>query len=409
MIGIVGRSGSGKTTIVNLISRFYDVNEGSVKIDGVDVRRLATADVHRMVGVVLQEPFLFRGSLYQNLLYGLPQATPEQVIAASKAGHAHDFIVSRPQGYDTWVGERGAGLSGGERQRIGIARVLLTDPRILILDEATSSVDAESEVAIQAAFAELVHGRTTIAIAHRLSTLRNANRIMVIDNGKLAEEGSHTALLEKDGLYAHLVRIQGQTTMPSVDQLSVAAEADELPWSPGGPLPHPRSHHPRWLEPGFAHIHMGNLDALHVTVEGEGIYHGVYAVRCLPVHYPEEYLSLRYHSAGNRQVEVGLIRKLAGWPAEAQRLLRDALNKYYFVHTILAIEAMESLGGYIHMKVQTDLGPMDFMLRWQTDRAQDYGPGGKMLIDTEENRYLIPEVDALPIKQRNLFQRYIYW
>ncbi len=188
-IGIVGRSGSGKTTLVNLISRFYDVESGRVLLDGVDVRSLATSDLRRHVGVVLQEPFLFRGTICDNLVYGRPEASPEDAITAARAAQAHDFILRTPLGYDTWLGERGAGLSGGERQRVSIARALLYNPKVLILDEATSSVDTESEKAIQEALRVLARGRTTLAIAHRLSTLRDSDRIFVFDQGRLIGAG----------------------------------------------------------------------------------------------------------------------------------------------------------------------------------------------------------------------------
>ncbi len=194
-IGIVGRSGSGKTTLVNLLCRFYDTCEGRVLVDGVDVRQLASHQLRQHIGVVLQEPFLFRGTIWQNLVYGMPTSSPEQAIAAAKAAQAHDFILNSPLGYDTWLGERGAGLSGGERQRLSIARAILYDPPILVLDEATSNVDAESEQAIQQALRALTRGRTTIAIAHRLSTLREADRILVFDRGRLTEQGSHDELI----------------------------------------------------------------------------------------------------------------------------------------------------------------------------------------------------------------------
>lgn len=410
MIGVVGRSGSGKTTIVNLVSRFYDVDEGTVMIDGVDVRRIPLDELRGQIGVVLQEPFLFRGSIWDNVTYGKPHTTPEEVITATKAANAHDFIMRAAHGYDTWVGERGAGLSGGERQRVSIARVLLTDPRILILDEATSSVDAESEAAIQAALAEVVKGRTTIAIAHRLSTLRNATRILVIDRGRIAEQGTHEELIANDALYARLVKIQGQHSMPTMDTL----KAQEV-WRgtsstfENAPLPDPRSHHPRWLTPENARIHLGSLKALHVTMPQEHIYGGVYAVRCLPVRHPREYISLRFLDHDKREVEVGLLRQLDAWPRETQQLLEDSLRKRYFVHAIQAIHRIEQLGAYLSFAVDTDLGPMQFMLRWQSDRAQDYGAHGKMLLDTEENRYLIPDVNALPDADRALFQRFIYW
>jgi ATP-binding cassette subfamily B protein len=211
-VGIVGKSGSGKTTLVNLICRFYDVQEGQVLLDGIDVCRLAAADIHRNVGLVLQEPFLFRASIAENIAYGRPDAAPAAVVDAARAANAHSFIARRANGYDMKLGEHGAGLSGGERQRISIARALLCDPRILVLDEATSSVDTESEMEIQKALAVLCRGRTTLAIAHRLSTLKNADRIFVIDEGRIAEDGSHEELMEKKGIYHKLVMIQTQLT-----------------------------------------------------------------------------------------------------------------------------------------------------------------------------------------------------
>ena len=208
MIGLVGHSGSGKSTLVNLICRFYDVTEGSVRIDDIDIRSLPVADYRRNIGLVLQEPFLFFGTIADNIAYGKPGATRQEVVAAARAAHAHEFILRLPQGYDSLVGERGQGLSGGERQRISIARALLIDPRILILDEATSSVDTETEKEIQKALDNLVRGRTTIAIAHRLSTLRRADRLVVIDKGRIVEEGGHDDLMERKGAYYRLYEAQ---------------------------------------------------------------------------------------------------------------------------------------------------------------------------------------------------------
>ena len=217
MIGLVGHSGSGKSTLVNLICRFYDVSEGAILVDGVDIRSYAIADFRRNIGLVLQEPFLFFGTIAENIAYGKPDATRGEIIAAARAAHAHEFILRLPQGYDSMVGERGQGLSGGERQRISIARALLIDPRILILDEATSSVDSETEKEIQKALENLVQGRTTIAIAHRLSTLHRADRLVVLDRGRVVEEGTHDALMAKEGAYYALYQAQARNMDVDMD------------------------------------------------------------------------------------------------------------------------------------------------------------------------------------------------
>lgn len=208
MLGLVGESGAGKTTMINLIMRLYDVSEGRITVDGVDLRDWDPEVYHSAIGVVLQENFLFGGTILQNLKFAKPDATLTEIITACKAANAHDFICKLPDGYDTYVGEKGSTLSGGERQRISIARALLANPRILILDEATASLDTESEYQIQQAIERLIENRTTIAIAHRLSTLKNATKLIVIDSKKIAEMGTHAELLEKKGIYYNLVEAQ---------------------------------------------------------------------------------------------------------------------------------------------------------------------------------------------------------
>ena len=211
-IGVVGKSGSGKTSLVNLLCRFYDPQEGQILVDGVDVRQMNQQDLHRHIALVLQEPFLFRATIAENIAYGRPDASRLAIMNAARAANAHDFIARRPAAYDTRLGEHGAGLSGGERQRISIARALLCDPKVLILDEATSSVDTESEQEIQKALAKLCKGRTTIAIAHRLSTLKNADHIYVVEEGRIIEAGTHEELLALKGVYHKLVMIQTELT-----------------------------------------------------------------------------------------------------------------------------------------------------------------------------------------------------
>ncbi|WP_419874688.1 ABC transporter ATP-binding protein [Candidatus Pristimantibacillus sp. PTI5] len=212
MIGLVGRSGAGKTTLINMICRFYDPNAGSIELDGHDLRDIRQESLRQHIGVVLQETFLFDGTIAENIAYGRPDSLPETIIEAAHAANAHDFICRLPEGYDTRVGERGHRLSGGEKQRIAIARALLLDPEILILDEATASVDTETERLIQEALSRLIEGRTTIAIAHRLSTLRHADRLIVLDQGRIAEMGTHEELYAKQTHYYRLVESQQQTS-----------------------------------------------------------------------------------------------------------------------------------------------------------------------------------------------------
>ncbi len=208
MVALVGPSGAGKTSIANLICRFYDPVDGRVSVDGHDLQQIKLNSLRRQVAVVLQDAFLFNNTVFENLLYGNPDATREEIIKAAQAANAHDFIVQLPEGYDTEIGERGVKLSGGQKQRLALARAILADPRILILDEATSSVDAEAEYLIQQALERVLEGRTSLVIAHRLSTVRNADKIIVLDHGRIVEIGKHEALMQQGGLYRQLYQRQ---------------------------------------------------------------------------------------------------------------------------------------------------------------------------------------------------------
>ncbi len=228
MVGIVGATGGGKSTIISLIPRFYDPVSGQVKLDGTDVRDFTHKSLREQISCVLQDTQLFRAQIWQNIAYGKPEATREEIVRAATLANAHEFIAKMDQGYNTMVGERGVTLSGGQRQRIGIARAIIRDTPILLLDEPTSGLDGEAERQVLEALARLMKGRTTIIIAHRLATVRSADLILVVKDGTIAESGTHEELLARGGLYAGSYRIQA----PATDTPSFAKERVEL-WATG--------------------------------------------------------------------------------------------------------------------------------------------------------------------------------
>jgi subfamily B ATP-binding cassette protein MsbA len=214
VVAIVGPTGAGKTTAINLLHRFYDPTEGHITIDGQDLRQVTMDSWYRQIALVPQETILFGGTILDNIRYGNREATEEEVVAASRAAHAHDFIMSFPDQYQTIVGEKGINVSGGQRQRIAIARAIVKNPRILLLDEATSALDSESERLVQEALEQLMKGRTTFVIAHRLTTIQRADRILVLNKGRLVETGTHAELMDRKGLYQYLYTLR-LTELPS--------------------------------------------------------------------------------------------------------------------------------------------------------------------------------------------------
>jgi ATP-binding cassette subfamily B protein len=409
MVGIVGRSGSGKTTLVSLLGRFHDVQEGSIEVDGHDIRAVSTRDLREKLGIVFQDSFLFRGTIWKNLSYGRPQATIEEGLAAAKAAGAHDFLCRQPLAYETLLGEHGAGLSGGEKQRLSIARTLLYDPRILVLDEATSNIDAEAEKSIQEALAVLVRGRTTIAIAHRLSTLRNADRILAFDRGRLVEQGTHAELLAADGIYARLVRIQTQVSkQPTVDTLLAETPAT-TPQAEAAGKPAGEPQGIVWLNPATHRFRSGENERIELWRDDALLAAGVFVVPTFPATHPAGYLSVRGWTETGDEQELGMVRSLQEWPPDDHRVIMTALGRRSLVRTIVRVHGLALAHGYLDFDVETGTGRRRFTTRWTQSQAIDFGTDGKMMIDTEENRWVIPRIDALPTADRERFLHYVYW
>ncbi|MBJ42026.1 MAG: hypothetical protein CMJ80_01805 [Planctomycetaceae bacterium] len=415
------------------MGRFYDVQEGAISVDGIDLRDLSLHELREHLGIVCQEVFLFRGSIWNNLAYGRPGTEIEKGLTAAKAAGAHDFICRTQLGYETPLGEHGSGLSGGEKQRLSITRTLLYDPKILVLDEATSNIDVESEKAIQQGLKELIKGRTTIAIAHRLSTLRNADRILVFDQGRLVEQGTHVELLSADGVYARLVRIQTQVLKdPPVDrfvqsgiQTSTTADTQgamtdsattEFPQDlladhgAGNGAPTQLANQRVWLDPSTESFRVDDEGQICLArINGLATQERVFVIATFPASCPNEYLSVRTWTDEGSDEEIGLIRNLKRWPAISQDAVRRSLQRRYLFRRIQTIHSLRLIAGYLEFDVECETGRSQFTMRWTQSRAVEFSDNGKLLMDVDDNRYLVPNVDQLSRRDRERFLRYIYW
>ena len=424
MIGLVGHSGSGKSTLVNLICRFHDVSDGAIRLDGVDLRRLRVEDHRRHIGLVLQEPFLFFGTVAENIAYGRPDASREAIVAAARAAHAHDFILRLPHGYDSMLGERGQGLSGGERQRISIARAPLRAPRILIPDEATSSVDTETEKEIQQALDNLVRGRTTIAIAHRLSTLRRADRLVVMDRGRVVEQGGHEALLAGRGAYWRLHEAQARQAREAMAVVDVALPLPGLasglaepPMRPASSAVPVHAAAPQTAPTGVPadpatpqplDIRVDRVDLSH-DAHGRLLLHlvgrdaaEVHPVRAFPLSDPGGAVAL-VGTDGREALWIDAMDALA--PAMAQRI-NDALATRQIEPRILRIDAVSTFATPSTWQVDTDRGATELVLKAEEDIRRL--PDGRLLVqDAQGLVFHIDEPRSLDRRSRRMLERFL--
>ncbi len=385
MLGIVGHTGSGKSTVANLVCRFYDASDGRVRLDGVDVTTLSVEQYRRHIGIVLQDSFLFFGSIGENVAYGAPGAPAAKVLAAARAARAHEFVLKLPEGYDSMVGERGQSLSGGERQRVAIARAILVDPQILVLDEATSAVDVQTERDIQRALDNVVAGRTTIAIAHRLSTLAKADCLLVLKDGKVVETGTHAELLARGGEYAKLQSTQ-QQAQPTSEEDVPAEEPEQAPL-------------PALADSELVLRWSTETDLL--TWEAPEGALVVSPRRCFPLSDPQRFVSL----VDARGHERACIESPSALDAASRQALDAALEAYELLPVVTQIESLREEATKSSWRVLTERGARDFVVE-QEDHIRRLSDGRHLVTDAHGMRYVLPPLEQLDARSRKLFLPY---
>ncbi|MCR4584996.1 MAG: DUF1854 domain-containing protein [Lachnospiraceae bacterium] len=400
LLGIVGRSGAGKSTLVNVISRLYDVQEGSVKIDGVDVKDLALADLRRNVAMVSQDTYIFMGSVAMNISYGRKDADRWEIIRAAKMASAHEFISKMPDGYDTVIGASGKDLSGGEKQRVSIARAILADPKILILDEATASVDTETEKAIQNSLKLLVKGRTTLSIAHRLSTLKDADRLIVIEGGRIAEEGTAEELdADPEGIFHKLSRLQLNKN-DQFGEVTEMTEENEL------------NYYEKQAEEMTKLYMIGPEDKFERTAGGfvnltsrGKLYKSVKVVRLFPFTDADKYISIR--EGDEKAREIGIIEDLSSMPDESAKILKEQLALNYFTPVIKKIYSIKDEFGFAYFHVLTDKGECRFAINMASNAVSKLSDERLIIADIDENRFEIRDVNELSMKERRKLDMFL--